>query len=80
MGPFFRRTTTGERASRPKSRRFARFSLGHDGRVVVCSLRDYLQWKSEQPLRVRLDAPIIGRLAAQLIERGRECQRLLGAA
>lgn len=39
MGPFFRRTTTGERAKRPRTRQFAQLSLGRDGRVVVCETR-----------------------------------------
>ena len=39
MGPFFRRTTTGERVGHSWARQFAPFSLGHDGRVVVCDAR-----------------------------------------
>jgi hypothetical protein len=38
-GPFFRQTTTGERARHSWTRQFARFSPGHDGRVVVWDAR-----------------------------------------
>jgi hypothetical protein len=39
MGPFFRRTTTGERVRHRTTRQFTRFSPGLDCRVVVCDAR-----------------------------------------